>query len=154
MSTIDDEIRARTSTFVTSLAAIIKRAALEAVETALGGRQASTAARGARSLAYPPTKALTSRKAVKGAAASRAPVARKGGAPKRSPGEKRPPNELAKLTERLGDYIKSNPGARMEAIAKALGTPTRDLNLPIKKLFAAKKIRSEGHKRATEYFPA
>jgi hypothetical protein len=41
----------------------------------------------------------------------------------------------------------------MEVITKALGTPTRDLNLPIKKLLAAKKIRAEGHKRATEYFP-
>jgi len=28
------------------------------------------------------------------------------------------------------------------------------LNLPIKKLLAAKTIRSEGQKRATEYFPA
>jgi hypothetical protein len=41
----------------------------------------------------------------------------------------------------------------MEAIGKALGLPTRELNLPIKKLLAGKKIRSEGHKRATEYFP-
>jgi predicted transcriptional regulator len=61
--------------------------------------------------------------------------------------------ELARLTEKLGDYIKSNPGLRMEAIAKALATPTRELNLPIKKLLAAKKIRSTGQKRATEYFP-
>ena len=42
----------------------------------------------------------------------------------------------------------------MEAIGKALGTPTKDLNLPVKKLLAAKKIRVEGQKRATEYFPA
>jgi hypothetical protein len=42
----------------------------------------------------------------------------------------------------------------MEAIAKALATPTRDLNLPVKKLLAGKKIRVQGHKRATEYFPA
>jgi hypothetical protein len=41
----------------------------------------------------------------------------------------------------------------MEAIGKALGKPTRELNLPIKKLLSAKRIRSEGHKRATEYFP-
>jgi predicted transcriptional regulator len=74
-------------------------------------------------------------------------------AAQRAPGEKRPPAELAKLTERLGEYIKSNPGRRMEAIGKAIGMPTRELNLPIKKLLAAKKIRSEGHKRATEYFP-
>jgi hypothetical protein len=75
-------------------------------------------------------------------------------APKRAPGEKRPPAELAKLTDRLADYIKANPGHRMEAIGKALGMPTRELNLPIKKLLAAKRIRSEGRKRATEYFSA
>jgi hypothetical protein len=42
----------------------------------------------------------------------------------------------------------------MEALSKALSTPTRELNLPIKKLIAGKRIRYEGHKRATEYFPA
>ncbi len=61
---------------------------------------------------------------------------------------------MAKLTDKLGEYIKANPGRRMEAIAKALGAPTKELNLPVKKLLAAKKIRSEGQKRATEYFPA
>jgi hypothetical protein len=84
---------------------------------------------------------------------SRAP-ARRGASAARPAGAKRPPAELAKLTDRLGDYIRSNPGQRMEAIGKAMGKPTRELNLPIKKLLAAKKIRSEGHKRATEYFPS
>ena len=42
----------------------------------------------------------------------------------------------------------------MEAIGKALSTPTRDLNLPVKKLLAAKRISVKGLKRATEYFPA
>jgi predicted transcriptional regulator len=80
-------------------------------------------------------------------------VPRRPVAAKRPPGAKRPPAELAKLTEKLGEYIKENPGLRMEAIARALATPTRELNLPIKKLLASKKIRFEGHKRATEYFP-
>jgi hypothetical protein len=75
-------------------------------------------------------------------------------APKRAAGEKRPPAELAKLTDKLGDYVKAHPGERMEAIGKALGVPTRELNLPVKKLLAARRIRTEGHKRATEYFPA
>ena len=42
----------------------------------------------------------------------------------------------------------------MEAIGKALGTPTKELNLPVKKLLSAKRIRTKGEKRATEYFPA
>ena len=80
----------------------------------------------------------------KAAPAARAPVSRKPAAVQRPLGAKRPPAELAKLVDRLGAHIKGNPGQRMEAIGKALGTPTKELNLPIKKLLAAKKIRSEG----------
>jgi hypothetical protein len=32
----------------------------------------------------------------------------------------------------------------MEAIGKAIGTPTRDLNLSVKKLLATEKIRTRG----------
>ncbi len=85
---------------------------------------------------------------------AKAPVSKKAAAAKRAAGEKRPPGELAKLVEKLGDYIKGHPGQRMEQIGKALGTPTKDLTLPVKKLLSAKKIRTQGEKRATEYFPA
>src|SRR5262249_54986956 len=101
----------------------------------------------------PARKAARATKGAKVAPAAKAAVSKRA-APKRAPGEKRPPAELAKLTEKLGDYIKAHPGSRMEAIGKGLGLPTRELHLPIKKLLAAKKVRSEGHKRATEYFPA
>jgi hypothetical protein len=69
-------------------------------------------------------------------------------------GAKRPPGELVKLTERLGGYIKENPGRGIEAIGSALVMPTSELSLPIKKLLAAQKIRCVGAKRATKYFPA
>jgi hypothetical protein len=101
-------------------------------------------------------RALRGQAAARGAKATlatRAAGSRKA-APRRAAGEKRPPAELAKLTEKLGDYIKAHPGERMETIGKALGVPTRELNLPVKKLLAAKRIRTEGHKRATEYFAA
>ena len=35
----------------------------------------------------------------------------------------RPPAELAKLTEKLGEYIKAHPGLRIEAIGKAPSSP-------------------------------
>jgi hypothetical protein len=92
--------------------------------------------------------------ASKAAPAPKAPVSKQAAAPKRVSGEKRPPAELAKLTEKLGEYIKAHPGLRIEPIGKALSTPTKELNLPIKKLLAAKTIRSVGQKRATEYFSA
>jgi hypothetical protein len=34
------------------------------------------------------------------------------------------------------------------------GASTKDLTLPVKKLLSGKKIRTQGEKRATEYFPA
>lgn len=161
MPNIDEEIRAKTEAFARDLTVLVRRAALEAAAAALGGGAPAAAAAPAvakrgrgrpRKSAAPAPKARGAAAPAK-APASKAAVSRKGAA-KRAPGEKRPPAELAKLTDKLGDYIKSNPGRRMEAIGKALGMPTRELNLPIKKLLAAKRIRSEGHKRATEYFPA
>jgi hypothetical protein len=89
----------------------------------------------------------------KAPSASRATGSRKATAPKRASGAKRPPAELAKLTEKLDDYIKAHPGLRMEVIAKAIGAPPRELRLPATKLVAAKKIRAVGQKRGTEHFP-
>jgi hypothetical protein len=170
MSNIDDEIRAKTQAFANDLAVLVRRAALEAVATTLGASAPAKATRAAapapaavkrgrgrpkKTTAAAPAKAPIAAKATsvaKAAPAAKPAAAKK--APKREPGAKRPPAELAKLVDRLGEYIKANPGQRMEAIAKALGEPTKDLTLPVKKLLAAKRIRSEGQKRATEYFAA
>ena len=170
-TSVEDEIRSKTQAFAKDLAVLVRQAALEAAAAALGGgapmatgtvpvqvgakrgrgRPRKAAAPAPAPTARPVSKAAQVAPASKPAPAARAAVSRKA-PPKRAPGEKRPPGELAKLTDKLGDFIKSHPGQRMEAIGKALGTPTKELNLPIKKLLAAKKIRSEGQKRATEYF--
>ena len=71
----------------------------------------------------------------------------------RPKGAKRDPRVLEALTEKLGAFIKKNPGQRIEEIGKALGTRTKDLVLPVKKLIAAKKVSTKGEKRATKYFP-
>ncbi len=161
MPNIEQEIRTKTEAFAKDLAVLVRQAALEAAAAALGGgapaappvHAAVKRGRGRpRKAAALAAKAPAARTRAK-AAPTKAAVSRRA-APKRAPGEKRPPAELAKLVDKLGDHIKAHPGQRMEAIGKALGMPTRELNLPIKKLLAAKKIRSEGHKRATEYFPA
>ncbi len=166
MSNAADEIRARTEAFVASLTVLIRQSALEAASAALGGgaRVAAPAIaaakrgrgrpRKAAPAPAPTAKTPAAAKSAKAAPAAKAPVSKKPAAAKRAPGAKRPPAELAKLTEKLGEYIKGHPGLRMENIGKAMGEPTKELNLPIKKLLAAKKIRSEGQKRATEYFPA
>ncbi len=176
MSNIDDEIRAKTDAFVADLIVLIRRAALESVSAALGsgwggsgwggsgpvaasvegavkrGRGRPKKIASAAPIAKAPTKAAPPAKPAPSPKGKPAP--RKTVAANRPLGAKRPPAELARLTERLGEYIKSHPGLRIEPIGVALGEPTKDLSLPIKKLLAAKKIRSVGHKRATEYFAA
>jgi hypothetical protein len=169
MQNVDDEIRTITEAFAQDLGVLVRKAALEAAAASLGtsvlgAAPAPAAAKRGRGrpraaatalVAAPRAKTARGRAAARGSRAT--PMARGAGlrraAPARAPGEKRPPGELAKLTDKLGDYIESHPGQRMESIGKALGVPTRELNLPVKKLLAAKRIRTEGHKRATEYFP-
>jgi len=60
---------------------------------------------------------------------------------------------IVALTEKLWDYIKANPGLGIEAIGKALATPTSELTLPVRKLLAANRIRFEGERRGTKYSP-
>jgi hypothetical protein len=68
-------------------------------------------------------------------------------------GAKRDKQDLIDLQERLHQHITASPGLGVEQIGKAIGVSTKDLVLPVKKLLAAKKIRSEGAKRATRYWP-
>jgi predicted transcriptional regulator len=66
-------------------------------------------------------------------------------------GEKRTPNELRHVVEKLFAYIKKNPGEGIESIGRGLGLPTSELVLPVKKLRAAKRIKTKGFKRARKY---
>lgn len=89
-----------------------------------------------------------------GAAGSRRAAVAAPKAPRlRAKGAKRSPDELEELTEQLLAYIKGNPGQRIEQIADGMGTSTKELNLPAKKLLGNKSIKTKGHKRATQYFP-
>jgi hypothetical protein len=123
------EIRSLIESFVQDLTAVIRASAMDVVSEALGAEGSSRPRRGA----------------------NRATAAAPGG--RRVKGAKRDPDVLAALTDKLGAFIKKTPGQRIEQIGKALGTPTKDLALPVKKLLAAKKISTKGQKRATTYFP-
>jgi predicted transcriptional regulator len=69
-------------------------------------------------------------------------------------GGKRTADEIAQMADAFFAHIAANPGRRMEHIAKELGVATSELSLPVKKLLAEGKLRVEGQKRATEYYPA
>jgi hypothetical protein len=130
-NSVNDRIRSRVEAFAEELSALIRDSAMETVRDALGGAAPRRGARGGRA-----------------AAASTAPV--RGG--RREKGQKRDPAEIERLTGRLLDYIKNNAGQRIEQIAAGMGTVTKELNLPVKKLIAQKSLKTKGQKRATQYF--
>lgn len=53
----------------------------------------------------------------------------------------------------LLEFVRAEPGRRMEQIAVALGLTTRDLALDAKRLLATGHLRKVGERRATRYFP-
>lgn len=137
-SSVSDQVRARVESFVGELSELIRRSAMETVQQALAGGDAPR--RGRRG-------AVAGARRGGGGVAARAPRAG------RAKGAKRSPDELEKLTGQLLTYIKGNAGQRIEQIADGMGTSTKELNLPAKKLLNTKAIKTKGHKRATQYFP-
>ena len=157
MNNAENNIKNRVDAFVNDLSDLIRQSALEAVAEALkkGGEVSSApvARRPGR-----PAKVVEAPVAAKpagkpGRPAKASSSASSAAAAKRRAGEKRSPVLLAQVTDQVGNHIKSNPGQGVEQIAKALGTTTKELTLPIRKLLGDKKITSKGQKRATRYFP-
>jgi hypothetical protein len=70
----------------------------------------------------------------------------------RGKGEKRTSSELDVLADKFVDYVSKNPGLRIEQINRELGTTTKDLALPIRKLVAQGVIKGKGEKRSRQYF--
>lgn len=130
MPDIQREINDRIDAFVTDITELAKKAAYETLSSALEhGLTGTGDGRRVPKLAAPTTR-------------------------RRRKGGKRSPDEIAETADALLEYIQKNPGMRMEAIAKAMGSSTKDLTLPIKKLLSAHKVKVEGQKRATSYYPS
>jgi hypothetical protein len=70
----------------------------------------------------------------------------------RGRGAKRTSDELEKLSDAFIEFVKNNPGLRIEQINKQLGTTTKDLALPIRKLVSEGALKTKGAKRSTTYF--
>lgn len=68
----------------------------------------------------------------------------------RAKGAKRSPEELEALTKNVLLHVKKHPGQRVEQIAAALGTSTKELALPVLKL--GKALKTQGQRRGTKYF--
>jgi hypothetical protein len=70
----------------------------------------------------------------------------------RGKGVKRSSDELEGLSDKFLDFVDKHPGLRIEQINKQLGTTTKDLQLPIRKMLADGHLKAKGQKRSTTYF--
>lgn len=134
------DIRERVDAFVADIEGLIRDAIRTRFAEALGDAPPAPRRPGR------PAKAAVAPAAP---AAAAAPVR----AAKRKKGQKRSPAELKKIQETLFGFITKSPGKRIEEINKSLGTTTADLSRPLAKLIAGKKVRRQGEKRASRYFP-
>ena len=133
MSDLQNEMNRTVQGFVAQITELARRAAINTLESAFGGRTTRGSA-----AAAPATNG--SKRAVRV------------GRPRGGHGAKRSPADLEALSERFTTFVKANPGLRIEQINKELGTATKDLALPIRKLIAEGVIAAKGKKRSTTYF--
>lgn len=136
MNRIEHQIRARVEAFIDELTRLIKQAALESAS--------QTRSR--------PRAAPVRRQPVRG----RKQVKRRQTKPplRRHPALKREtvPQGLEQLNADLYEEILLNPGQRIEEIAKTLEVTTKEINVLVKGLLAANRIKKRGRGRATTYY--
>ena len=122
MSDFQTEMDRVVQGFVAQISDLARRAALEMIEKSLG-QSGVRSGRGA---------------------------ARIGGG--RGRGAKRTATDLEQISSGFVTFVSKHPGLRIEQINKELGTSTKDLALPIRKLIADGVIKTKGKKRSTTYF--
>jgi hypothetical protein len=135
MSDFQNEMNHAVQGFVAQIAELARRAALDTLESAFGSRSSGRNGGG------------------RAAVAAIAAGSGRAGRPRGGRGAKRTAADLEMLSDKFASFVKSNPGLRIEQINKELGTTTKDLALPIRKLIADSKITAKGQKRSTTYFP-
>jgi hypothetical protein len=130
MNNFQHEMNQVVDGFVAQIAELARRAALNTLEATFASHGAG------RAPTVPPPRGA-------------APVGR----PRGGRGAKRRPEDLEALCNQFATFVKSHPGLRIEQINKELGTTTKDLALPIRKLIGERRITAKGQKRSTIYFP-
>ena len=127
MSDFQNDMNQAVQGFVAQITELARRAAITTLESAFG-------ARGGRGAPSSPGVAHVGR-------------------PPGGRGAKRTAADLEALSGKFAAFVKSNPGLRIEQINKELGTSTKELALPIRKLISERRISVKGKKRSTTYFP-
>jgi hypothetical protein len=118
--------------FVAQITELARRAAISTLQSAFSGRGGG--GNGNQGSAMPATaKRSLSRP-------------RGGGRSKRSAAD------LESLSSKAVEFVQANPGLRIEEINTQLGTTTKDLALPVRRLVAEGVISTKGQRRSTTYF--
>jgi len=125
MANLQSDIQRLVDGFVAQVTELARRAAMDTLENALG--------RGGKAGAGGAVKIGRTTRGGRGA--------------------KRTADELEKLQSDFLSFVHKNPGLRIEQINKELGSSTKDLALPIRKLVADGSLKVKGKKRSTTYFP-
>ena len=130
MTDLQGDLNRTVQSFVEQITDIARRAAIEALQSTFGD--------------HPAEATGTSTTAPW---AGRARLGRGNGA-------KRTQAALEALSRGFVTFVQRNPGLRIEQINRKLGTTTKDLALPIRRLVAERVIQTNGRKRSTTYFAA
>lgn len=135
---MSSRIQSLVTQFVEDLTAAIQAEGASAFAAAIGGHPIGNSRE-----TRPSPKRGAGRRPLRAAPAPRA----------KPKGAKRAPQEIEAITKTLLSAITKKPGQRIEQIGKVIGVSTKDLALPVAKLFDAKAIKTTGQRRATKYFP-
>lgn len=142
MKTTDQQLHALIEAFVADLSSIVQSATLDAVRQAIQSIDSSRPAFSA------PRAPATKPAAKTYKAASSKPSAGTGPARR----GRKPDPQTERAAEMLVEYIKANPGQRLEEIGQGLRTPTVKLKRGLVRLVNLKQVRTEGKRRGTRYF--
>jgi hypothetical protein len=142
MSDFQNEMNRTVQGFVAQITELARRAAINTLESAFGERAARGGGGGGGG----------SSSGGGGAAPALLENAGRVGRPRGGRGAKRTAADLEALSDQVAAFIHENPGLRIEQINKEMGTTTKDLALPIRKLIADGTINAKGQKRSTTYF--
>jgi hypothetical protein len=132
------EISARIQAFARDLEQLVQSEAIAAVHKALGG-SAPRPAVAASKPAVPAKRIRATRKRATRKVAAKAAAK---------------PSAPTPADVKLLAHVKSHPGLRVEALAKALGVASPKLKDRVAALVTSKALRKEGKTRGTTYFIA
>ena len=165
MTTPRDDIKSLVDNFTSQLEGLIRKAALSAVQEALGGAaKAAKAAPKAKAAPAPAKKKSSPKPAAPAAKAKPAAPAAKAAAPAAKPAAKpaaaksskktrvrRSDDQIDLMANQIHEYIASHPGAGAEAIKGTLKIGKPQWMLPIKRLVDQGRVLARGEKRNTTY---